>query len=218
MFKVERLPNIPGSLANNEYNTPEVVAALYEMFLGKCYLCEKANLDAPEIEHFEPHMGNAALKYDWSNLYYSCARCNSIKSHRHRDLLDCCSNEYNVVRSIKRLPPVMPDGEMQITAEIDATKVHNTVTLLHKCFNEDNTALRGITRANLAENLFEHYTKLLSYRLTIVNRASTPTEIQVAVEKIEVMLSDRYEFSAFWRWCVLEDSTLSQHLEHSLDF
>ncbi|HHX8374254.1 TPA: HNH endonuclease [Vibrio alginolyticus] len=218
MFKVERTGDAPVCLTSNEYNTPEVVERLYDMFHGKCYLCEQADLDAPEIEHFEPHMGDDTLKYDWENLYYSCARCNSIKGTRHRNLIDCCSSEINVVRAIKRKPPTMPDSNMEITAVIEDPRVHNTVELLERCFNEDNTALRGITRANLSENLFRHYTKLLSHRLVIVNRESTDRDIQDAVERIEIMLRDTYEFSAFWRWCVMEDRQLREKLGHALHF
>lgn len=218
MFKVERTGDAPICLASNEYNTPEVVERLYDIFHGKCYLCEQADLDAPEVEHFEPHMGDDTLKYDWENLYYSCARCNSIKGTRHQNLIDCCTSEINVVRAIKRKPPTMPDSNMEITAVIEEPRVHNTVELLDRCFNEDNTALRGITRANLSENLFKHYTKLLSHRLVIVNRESTDRDIQDAVERIEIMLRDTYEFSAFWRWCVMEDRQLREKLEHALHF
>lgn len=218
MFKVERTGDAPICLASNEYNTPEVVERLYDIFHGKCYLCEQADLDAPEVEHFEPHMGDDTLKYDWENLYYSCARCNSIKGTRHQNLIDCCTSEINVVRAIKRKPPTMPDSNMEITAVIEEPRVHNTVELLDRCFNEDNTALRGITRANLSENLFKHYTKLLSHRLVIVNRESTDRDIQDAVERIEIMLRDNYEFSAFWRWCVMEDRQLREKLEHALHF
>ncbi|MEP3349672.1 MAG: HNH endonuclease [Marinomonas sp.] len=218
MFKVERTGEAPKCLASNEYNTPEVVERLYDIFHGKCYLCEQADLDAPEVEHFEPHMGDDTLKYDWENLYYSCARCNSIKGTRHQNLIDCCSSEINVVRAIKRKPPTMPDSNMEITAVLEDPRVHNTVELLDRCFNEDNTALRGITRANLSENLFKHYTKLLSHRLVIVNRESTDRDIQDAVERIEIMLRDTYEFSAFWRWCVMEDRQLREKLEHALHF
>ena len=173
MFKVERIGDAPTSLARKVYNSPEVVERLNEMFHGKCYLCEQADLDAPEIEHFEPHMENEVLKFDWNNLFYSCARCNSIKGTRHINLVDCCSDDINLVHAIKHMPPIMPDNDVGITTIVNNPKVINTVELLNRCFNEDNTALRGITRANLMEKLFKHYTKLLNHRLTIVNRGST---------------------------------------------
>ncbi|ATC88304.1 hypothetical protein [Pseudoalteromonas arctica] len=208
MFKVERIGEAPASLARKVYNSPEVVERLNKMFHGKCYLCEQADLDAPEIEHFEPHLENEVLKFDWNNLFYSCARCNSIKGTRHKNLVDCCSDDINLVHAIKHMPPIMPDNDVGITAIVDNPKVINTVELLSRCFNEDNTALRGITRANLMEKLFKHYTKLLNHRLTIVSRESTDRDIQDAVERIEVMIRDNYEFSAFWRSYVKDDKKL----------
>lgn len=149
MFKVIREGVAPTCLANNVYNTPEVVQRLENMFHGKCYICEQADLQAPEIEHFQPHEGNPTLKYDWYNLYYSCARCNSIKSNTHRNLVDCCSTDIDVVRAIKCLMPRTPDEDVCVSAEFDDIRVRNTVSLLDKCFNEVGTGFRGITRASL---------------------------------------------------------------------
>lgn len=220
MFKVLRPDNAPACLANNQYNSPEVVHILREIFHGKCYLCETIDLSAPEIEHLEPHEGDDGLKYDWNNLFYSCARCNSLKSHTHRNLLNCCSDEIDVFRTIKCLPPIMPDASVQISAvdHIEDIRVINTVSLLDKCFNEKNTALRGITREVLIENLFDHLTELLAYRRTIVDRKTTPQEKQHAQERIEVMLKSDFEFSAFWRWYVLSDTKLRERMIEAIDF
>lgn len=50
------------------YNTPEVNAALREMFHGKCYICENKEAASYQIEHLAAHRGNLNLKYDWQNL------------------------------------------------------------------------------------------------------------------------------------------------------
>lgn len=45
--------------SNGSYNTPEVNAALAEMFHGKCYICEnKEGISSFQIEHLKPHRGN----------------------------------------------------------------------------------------------------------------------------------------------------------------
>lgn len=49
---------------NSTYNTPEVNAALQEMFHGKCYICENKEITSYQIEHLHPHHGEANLKYD----------------------------------------------------------------------------------------------------------------------------------------------------------
>ncbi|KPA54166.1 hypothetical protein VT25_03780 [Photobacterium leiognathi subsp. mandapamensis] len=218
MFTVIRYGDIPACLEKNIYNSPEVVERLENIFYGKCYLCEQADLQAPEIEHFEPHEGDATLKYDWNNLYYSCARCNSIKSNIHRNLVDCCSTDIDVVRAIKCLMPRTPDDDVHVSAELDEVRVHNTVALLDKCFNEEGTALRGITRSSLIEKLYEYFTNFLMYRQTIMNRHSTPVAKRDAIEALEAMLQDQYEFSAFWRWHVLTDRKLKDKVEGIINF
>ena len=55
--------------SKKSYNTPEVNAALAEMFCGKCYICEsKEGISSFQIEHLKPHGGDGELKYDWNNL------------------------------------------------------------------------------------------------------------------------------------------------------
>ncbi|WP_419240550.1 HNH endonuclease [Photobacterium leiognathi] len=218
MFSVYRIGDAPICLEKKIYNSPEVVERLEQMFHGKCYLCEKADLQAPEIEHFEPHEGNPKLKYDWNNLYYSCARCNSIKSNRHRNLVDCCSDNIDVVRAIKCLMPRTPDGDVSITQEVNDIRVENTVLLLDRCFNEDGSALRGITRASLIETMYEYFCDFLKYRQIIVNRRTTPREKQDAKDALEVMLQNQFEFSAFWRWHVLTDRKLKNEVEDLINF
>ncbi|EGR3402975.1 HNH endonuclease [Vibrio parahaemolyticus] len=218
MFKAVRSGEVPACLSNGVYNSPEVVERLEKMFYGKCYLCEQADLQAPEIEHFQPHEGDSVLKYDWNNLYYSCARCNSIKSNTHRNLLDCCAIDIDVVRAIKCLMPRSPDEDVHISAEVEDIRVQNTVELLAKCFNEEGTALRGITRASMIEKLFEYYSDFLCYRQMIVNRRSTPTSKREAIEALEVMLQDNFEFSAFWRWHVLTDHKLKDKVEEIINY
>ena len=61
------------------YNTPEVNHALYEIFHGKCYLCENKESSSYQIEHLKAHKGNIDLKYSWNNLFWVCAHCNNIK-------------------------------------------------------------------------------------------------------------------------------------------
>lgn len=82
MVKFERLDTEKSRVAimslakaqksNREYNTPEVMAALQEMFHGKCYICEnKKHITSFQVEHLNPHQGDTAQKYNWDNLFLS---------------------------------------------------------------------------------------------------------------------------------------------------
>ncbi|MFQ3248152.1 MAG: hypothetical protein ACI9WC_002720 [Arenicella sp.] len=215
MFNTIRSHKVPACLETNNYNTKEVVEILEPMFFGKCYLCEQDELSDPEIEHFDPHQGDETKKYDWGNLYYSCSRCNSIKGTAHINLLDCCDPAVDVFKKIKCVLPSTPDDVITVTStnSIEDIKTNNTVRLIERCYNEKNTALRGITRAVLMEKLFGYYSDFLTYRMTIVNKASSDEEREHAKGRIKAMLSDQFPFSVFWKWHLLSDQFLSGKLE-----
>ena len=94
MIKVERKDTEKARVAmqalekakqrGSSYNTPEVNEALKEMFRKKCYICEnKEGISSYQIENLNPYRGNIDLKYDWKNLFLSCAHCNNIKNDRY---------------------------------------------------------------------------------------------------------------------------------------
>ena len=209
MFSVNRTFPAPPSLSNRtSYNSTDVVTILENIFHGKCYLCESADLHDPEVEHFVPHEGDDNKKYDWANLYYACSRCNSIKSNKHKDILDCCSKEISVAKAMQHGMPSTPDDDIKIVARINNDQTKKTAELLHDCFNKRNTGIRSITRSALVESLFEHYTEYLNFRLKIISRKSTQSEINDSKERILNMANKSYPHSIFWQWCILEDNKL----------
>lgn len=58
------------------------------MFHRKCYICENKSASSFQIEHLRPHKRNADLKYDWNNLFWSCAHCNNLKNAGYEPILD----------------------------------------------------------------------------------------------------------------------------------
>ena len=74
---------------NSSYNTLEVNSALREMFHNKCYICENNQVTSYNIEHLYPHRNNKGLKYDWNNLFLSCAHCNNTKLGKYEPIIDC---------------------------------------------------------------------------------------------------------------------------------
>lgn len=213
MFNVVRTYPEPPSIAKNAYNEDDVLKKLRPMFFDKCYLCERDDIQDVEVEHFIPHTKNTALKYNWENLYYSCSRCNSIKSSTHINLLDCTNRFYDVGAMVKCLMPSTPDGDVEVsaTSTTPCIQTENTVTLLKACYNLDNTALREISRETLMEDMWDHYTELLNARQVLRKKGGGRTEKKNAEEIIEVMLDVEYPFSIFWRYYYLNDSFLVQH-------
>ena len=221
MFNVARPQEIPECLTrdkNKQYNSKEVVDILAPLFHYKCYLCERDELFDSEIEHCDPHENDEKKKYDWHNLYYACSRCNNVKSNKHKELLDCCDPAIDVFRTIKCT--FIPCEPIRITAENSQTdvKTQNTVKLLTKCYNEENTALRSISKIHLHEKILDYYTDLLNHRRVLFSKKSTDTKKQEAKESIEAMLRVSFPFSVFWRWYVLSDSFLAKELKDSINF
>jgi uncharacterized protein (TIGR02646 family) len=210
MFNVIRSIAAPDCLSHNIYNDPTVTEALKNIFHGKCYLCEQARLSDPEIEHFIPHEGDPGLKYDWNNLFYSCSRCNSIKSNTHLNLLDCSNDEIDVSMEIVHLAPSLSSENVTIRTqqEIVSNETINTIALLNECFNSKNTGLRGITRENLMENLFNYHIKYLISRQTLIAFESTEQQIDHAKASLKAMCKISFPFSIFWRWHIRLDNFL----------
>ncbi|MCS1373861.1 HNH endonuclease [Serratia marcescens] len=214
MFNVIRNVAAPICLSHNIYNDPTVTEALKKIFHGKCYLCEQARLSDPEIEHFIPHEGDPDLKYDWSNLFYSCSRCNSIKSNTHVNLLDCSNGEVDVSMEIVHLAPSLSSENVTIRAPQEAVsnETMNTIVLLNECFNSKNTGLRGITRENLMENLFNYHVKYLTSRQILIDFESTEQQIAYAKASLKAMCKISFPFSIFWKWHIrLDTFLLNEH-------
>jgi hypothetical protein len=210
MFKVTRTYPAPVCSANGQYNHVDVLSALRPIFFEKCYLCERDEIQDVEVEHFIPHQSNSALKYLWENLYYSCSRCNSIKSNTHVNLLDCADNTIDVGHLISCQMPSAPSGKVFIKARSHSpcAKTINTVILLEQCYNLENTALRGISRESLIEQMWDDYTDLLFQRQMLRRKNAAAMDKQRAEQVIAAMLDVKYPFSIFWRNYYLNDAFL----------
>jgi len=212
MFNVIRSYPEPQDLARNTYNSPEIIDRLRSIFHDKCYLCEQGDLSDPEVEHFRPHGKTKDLLYGWHNLFYSCSRCNSIKSNKHVNLLDCTKPESNVFEEIIHLAGNSVNGIIDVRASSDnpSEQTSNTVRLLKECYNSENTGFRGITKENLMERIQNDFAYYMELRMTLVNQRSTDAEISDALDRLNIICKVSYPFSIFWRWHVLTDARLNR--------
>lgn len=213
MFNVQRTMPAPPSLAlQTSYKGKDVIDALRAMFFDKCYLCEQDSISSPEVEHFVPHKKTAALKYGWNNLFYSCRRCNSIKSYNHTNLLDGSNPQLDVFNEIVHYAGNAAMGEVVIKASSQnpSQETINSVNLISKCFNDENTSLRGISKESLLEILLEDYTRFLGFRNILASRGSTQEEIAFAKAKLSVMCQVKHRFSVFWKWHIIKDVTVNR--------
>jgi uncharacterized protein (TIGR02646 family) len=121
--------------SKKSYNTPEVNAALAEMFCGKCYICEsKEGISSFQIEHLKPHGGDGELKYDWNNLFWSCAHCNNSKNANHGPILDCSLVDVDNQIAFRKEGYFGKDEKYQFLPLGKSEEVSNTIALLQEVY------------------------------------------------------------------------------------
>lgn len=216
MFKVVRPKEAPAGLVQG-YDSEDVVTALRKTFYKKCYLCETKNPMSPEVEHFIPKSVNPALERDWNNLFYACRRCNSIKSSNPDKLLDCTKVDvFSAITcelpTLKKKPILVRvnDGYVSIEAS-------NTVKLLEKCYNRNESGYQEITRAELRNQLVKFYGKYYKYSEALLDDDSCRAKKKKAADKLERMLQPDYPYSCFWRRLFMEDEELMEGYAYLLN-
>lgn len=211
MFKVIRPLDIPASLGSKRnYDGEDVYKALLSCFHNKCYLCEAKNPHDINIEHFIPHRGDVNKKFDWGNLYLACSRCNNIKLAGFDLLLDCCESTTDVSLLIKLIPPHTPySKKVTIEALSNDTKTLNTAKLLDKIYNSEHTVNKEITGSFLRRKIYDQLEILLRNIRDYIAPDATPSEKEVAIEKMKLLSSPESEFSAFMKHSILDDQELN---------
>lgn len=213
MFNVIRSYPAPNSLALlRSYKEHDVIEALRLMFHDKCYLCEQGSISNPEVEHFVPHNKTAVLKYGWDNLFFSCRRCNGIKSNGHINLLDCTIARNNVSDEIIHYAGNADVGEIIVkpSTQNPTAQVLNTVSLLNKCFNLENTSLRKISKESLMEKILVELNNFRPLRDVLAQRLSSPEEVAASKSSLATMCLENYPFSIFWKWHLINDVILKR--------
>lgn len=197
MVKINRTPTPPASLARKSgacYREDDVVTQLRNDFNDKCYLCERDEIQSPEVEHLQPHGGNPILKYQWENLFLSCAHCNSVKNVPKYNgmILDCCEDDpeslldhalVNGIVTVHPLDPATTDPKVIMTAQ-----------LLTECFEKTSTGIRKaeceVLKKSLNRTMNTLYRKLGEYK---------DSQSQETLDLLEGMLSRTYKFAGFTR-------------------
>lgn len=197
MVKIERTPTPPASLAiekakaSGKYNLDDVVTQLHADFHGKCYLCEQDALQSIEVEHLTPHHGDIDLKFDWTNLFYSCAHCNSVKNQRQYEsnILDCCTTDPETM-----IHHALVNGQVVVTPLIGTVDAQNTANLVQDCFELRNRPIRSIESQNKVTALMGTMNLLCKYLEKLEKGTS-----KHALPALRGMLSREYKFAGFTR-------------------
>ncbi len=219
MFNVIRSEQAPASLAQqSSWTETDVIQALRRDFEDKCYICETKDPLSLNVEHFDAHQGVQSKMYEWSNLFYACARCNNLKRHLFNNLINCTDPAIDVLRLIKHHPPLTPySAQVLIEASNDDPKTIETANLIRKVFNDDNTGNKAVTATYLRKKVFKRYAKLVEQMNIYEDEDSLQEEKTYALEKIKNLMSRRQEYSAFLRWAILGSPELLELVKDSID-
>lgn len=219
MFNTIRTPDVPASLATRQkYDGADVYESLRAIFFDKCYICETKEPHDINVEHFDAHQGDQVKKFDWNNLYLACSRCNNIKSADFNSILDCCDQNVDVFRAIKHVPPITPYAKA-VSLEPMSTdvKVLDSCRLLNKVFNSDHTANKRVSGAFLRRKVFDQYNLLLDEINSYYDPAATGADKERALARMGALIHRSAPYSAFLRWCILDDAQLGELLQSLMD-
>ena len=199
MVKIERTMPPPRSLEIEKekkagsYTCEDVIAQLAQDGHGKCYLCEINELQSIQVEHLRAHHGgkDKNRKFDWNNLFYSCAHCNNVKNQQKYDglILDCCVVDPETVMN-----QVLQGGHVIVEPLDGSESVNLTAGLLTDCFELRNTGIR-IRECDTRFKALQT-TMTLLYK-TLDKHRQNPTE--KTRKQLEGMLSRAYKFAGFTR-------------------
>jgi len=199
--------------ANGSYNQPDVVEMLGHDFKRKCYICE-IKPTTFNIEHFVPHKGNKDLEFDWNNLFLVCGHCNTIKSDKYDNILNCTNIHDDVENKLKyTFEPI--DKVIKIRALDTEQKTNNTKDLLVAVYN-GTTSLKELD----VENLIEYLENEIDNFQEKLKKYLKTNEIEVKelyLPKIREHLSRASNFTAFKRWIIKNNPKLKAEFEQYFD-
>lgn len=212
MIKIERKTTVKSEKAieslekakqsNASYNTSEVNAALQEMFHKKCYICENNNITSYQIEHLIPHKGDMTLKYDWNNLFLSCAHCNNTKLGKYDPILDCTKEAVDEKIRFRKEGFFGRQEEFVFEALDSNEETQNTVNLLRDVYY-GTTPQKIMEAKNLRKNLRKDLANFKEYVREYEEAEDEDKEDLRCLIKEE--LGEKSSFVAFKRWLIRDN-------------
>ncbi len=187
-------------LADKEsaYREGAVFEQLENDFYNKCYICEDNEVTSINVEHFDPHRGTSPdKKYDWNNLFYSCAHCNGIKHDKFSPLLNCTTESDKVWESLELqlIPGFKPKLEITVYSSPEKKqKCENTKALLEKSLN-------GIGATKMKQAEARSIRKKMLRVFTDMQRAI----VQGDKDRIRTLTSISSPFAGMLRWVLKKE-------------
>jgi len=218
--KMESEPTVLSSIRSNlgDYRHSDIISAIKSDFYDKCYICEQKGVSSINIEHFAPHENiNMIRKYNWSNLFWSCSHCNTIKSSNYNgQLLNCTVEEDGVdikIRYMLNFNSTNREEQIVINSIYNSIKILNTVDLLKKVY-------RGTTALNKHQSVLirnEIYDEIFDFQSTLDKYLISEDEEkkeELYLHAIKKGLSNKSSFTAFKRDIVRNNPKYEQFIQY----
>lgn len=190
------------------YRQPQIIEAIKDEFYNKCYLCEQKGITSINIEHFKPHRGDKELKFDWDNLFYSCAHCNNIKSDKYDTILNPTDENEDVEGLIHySIRNLLRNSKVEIIALDEEAKTRGTAQLLEAIYN-GTTTMKCIEAINIKTQLVVELVKFTTYLREYEDDETEDDEKEDLDREIRKKLNKKSAFSAFKRQIIKDESYL----------
>lgn len=201
-------------LRDSGYNTDEVNVALREIFYGKCYICENKEVTSCQIEHLIPHQGNLELKYDWNNLFWSCAHCNNTKLGKYAPILDCTKENVDDLIAFRKSGYFGTEEKLEFLPLSTEEKVVNTVKLLRDVY-DGTTPQKKIEAKVIRKKLRMELYKFKEY-VREYQEAEEGEDKEDLLCQIKKELGASSAFAAFKRWLIKDNQSRYPELAESI--
>lgn len=191
------------------YNTQEVNDALYEIFHGKCYLCENKETFSYQIEHLKPHQGDIDLKYDWNNLFWSCTHCNNTKLNKYDPILDCTKENVDECIAFRKRGYFGIEERLEFEMLDERIETRNTAELLKNVYYGETPQKKieaKIIRKKLREELSEFKNKVREYKEA---EGEDKEDLEIYLKH---QLKNSSSFTAFKRWLIKDNKDYYKEL------
>lgn len=196
-----------GIKKSGSYGSCDVVKRLREDFRDKCYLCESFTTSS-QIEHLRSHRGNMELKFDWDNLFLSCAHCNNIKNKFYDNILDCTKDD--VESLIRYNMDMFPESDVHLYSLSNDIRTEKTVELLEKCYN-GTTELKKIDSDNIKKDILnelKNFLDLINDYYEIIEQKDDNDHLPIVNRKIKNALGLNSKYTSFKRWIIKDNKKL----------
>jgi hypothetical protein len=223
VINITKSKTIPSSLAVEKakpssinYRSEDVIEQLKTDFHNKCYLCEDYAPSTINVEHFVPHRGDRNLMFDWFNLFYACGHCNNLKGAIYDNILNCTEPSDKILDWIQFNIYPYPKEKVSIQSRNPDIKVQNTVELLLKVYNGENTGLKTVEGENIRERLIDEMVKFTKRLRKYYKPTVSIEDKKRNRKKICEMLSPKSPFTAFKIWAIKENPILLEEFKEYL--